>query len=1018
MDAPVETPLESTDHAGQSPNKLPELSRSQTNLHIDGPPPSLKRGKSLRTRPDVVAQQQNDAVPLPPLKDSAGRPELWSRTSSSKMSLFNLFSKPKVEKLRGYAEPGLETPAGPPRANSNSAATLQKPDIAVRVQHADAEQGRVRPTTSRSYTGRGARFIPVKEHLPPLPTDRRPRPFDPPPLFQVWPQARKHGVLEVASVAAEPTLHKSKSRSSGSLFEQANLSSLNIPGNRGSGTTVKTAIRHVASGSISNQSLPEKIIVLTTSGFLLQYANEGPTDRLPERILQLGKDSAAYASDLIPGKHHVLQVAQAVNQHGAMVPTSHSILSRFGIRNQAAKRLSPNFLIVMPGATEMDDWMVAIRREIEVLGGKRVRSDSAASGTVRPKTGDAPKIDLKKTPSQSHRYQVKRDPTKPSIVTSPSTEALEAFPSPQPEEDPDTTTAKAVDTPIESNDADAAIPEIQAAKARPRASSDTPSNSSSTGTSVEQQQLDKLRSSVRASHSTVATSVTAASRTNSMTSTPPSDLSKENSEGPVDANATKVPYRSLSSYTLAKRRSAAPLSLKDAPLPEGTKIGDFLQQRITIAEGAIDSPIVGYASPMPEPNPSPTRNRLSAVNAQSVPNLKVTVDDDSKNGPKTASPLAGTPVERPESFIADLPDPTTWNKVSPSSKSPAMPMPLLLDTAAARAMQKADIISPSYSSPQSRPLRSNSNSFSLPLRAQTNDSTPPRTTKRASGEAEVFSPIPAVTTLTAKVDFASRTTIDSSNIPDRTSSANGSPPNLPIKSPKRTPSARLSLFPTAAAAPPPVVFIQPQRDDLKRSTSATVLQATAQAQANGLRLARPASLQVRSDHAPFLSSVRNSGAPTGQPRVTTVPIRSLKPSRSVATMQTVPSTPSFNLKNTHLAAEATDVPTSLPGQTLLDGIPSRPPSRTRRTPRSRTSLPTLDFGMPLVGLGPPAPPPQAPLPEIPTASRPQSPENATQMRNMATPIGVAICESINEEPERPAATPVPMGLGIQVGGAD
>ncbi|KAF2160785.1 hypothetical protein M409DRAFT_59580 [Zasmidium cellare ATCC 36951] len=1018
MDAPVETHLESTDNAGHAPNKLPELSRSQTNLLVDGPPAAspndLKRGKSLRTRPDVV-RQQSHGLPPTPLKDSAQRPELRSRVSS-KMPLFSLFSKPKVEKLRGYAEPGLESPPGPPRANSNSAATLQKPDIAARVQNADAEQGRVRPTTSRSYTGRGARHMPLKEPLPPLPTDRKLRSFDPPPLFQVWPQSRKSGVLEVSSVTTEPSSHKAKSRTSGGLFEQgSNLSSLNIPGNRGSGTTVKSAIRHAASGSISNQRLPERIFVLTTSGFLLQYASEGPTDRLPERMLQLGKDSAAYASDLIPGRHHVLQIAQTVDTHGTVVSTPHSILSRFGIRNQAAKRLSSNFLIVMPGAQEMDEWMTAIKREIEVLGGKRVRSDSETSKTNRPKTGEPPKIDLKKTPSQSHRYQVKRDPTKPSIVTSPSSEVLEAFPPVQTGQD-DAAAVHSDHTTDVTNEVYTTAAEDQEVKTRPRAPSDTPSNSSSTSMSVEQQQLDKLRNSVRASHSTVATSVAAASRTNSITSTPPSDLPKESSEGARDVAASKVPYRSLSSYTLAKRRSAAPLSLKDTHLPESTKADDALQQKLAALEGTIESPIMGYGSPMTHPNSSPTHNRLTALQAHSVPNLKVTADNDTRRD----SPLAATLEERPESFIADLPDPTTWaNKTSPSHKTATIPMPPLLDTAAARAIHKSDPSSPSYQSPHSRPLRSNSNSFSLPLRAPAVDATPPKANKRASDEPEVFSPIPAVTTLTAKVDIASRTNIDSSHIPARKSSISRSPPRLPAKSPKRSPSARLSLFPTASTAPPPpAIFVQQQTMGLKRSPSSAVVDVTSQAQANGTRLARPTSLQVRSNPAPFLASVRNSGAPTGQPRVTTVPIRSLKPSRSIATMQTVRTTPAFNPNTPKLVEESADLPMTLLGQ-LPETLPANPPPRTRRAPRSRTSLPSIDFGVSLAGLGPPAPPPQAPLPEIPTAvSRPQSPENVIRRQHPMIPIGMAISETIAEEKEKPTAAPASMGLGIQVGGTD
>lgn len=46
-----------------------------------------------------------------------------------------------------------------------------------------------------------------------------------------------------------------------------------------------------------------KIFILVTSGYLLQYASAGSFDRVPEKMMKLGKDSVAFASDAIPGKH-------------------------------------------------------------------------------------------------------------------------------------------------------------------------------------------------------------------------------------------------------------------------------------------------------------------------------------------------------------------------------------------------------------------------------------------------------------------------------------------------------------------------------------------------------------------------------------------------------------------------------------------------------------------------------------------------------------------------------------------
>jgi len=63
--------------------------------------------------------------------------------------------------------------------------------------------------------------------------------------------------------------------------------------------------RHL-SGSISKADWTEKIYVLVTSGYLMQYAAEGPFDRIPEKMLQLSKDSVVFASDAIPGELFVL----------------------------------------------------------------------------------------------------------------------------------------------------------------------------------------------------------------------------------------------------------------------------------------------------------------------------------------------------------------------------------------------------------------------------------------------------------------------------------------------------------------------------------------------------------------------------------------------------------------------------------------------------------------------------------------------------------------------------------------
>lgn len=54
---------------------------------------------------------------------------------------------------------------------------------------------------------------------------------------------------------------------------------------------VKSKHKRQISGSLSKADWIQKIFVLVTSGYLLQYSGEGSFDRLPEKMMQLGKDS-------------------------------------------------------------------------------------------------------------------------------------------------------------------------------------------------------------------------------------------------------------------------------------------------------------------------------------------------------------------------------------------------------------------------------------------------------------------------------------------------------------------------------------------------------------------------------------------------------------------------------------------------------------------------------------------------------------------------------------------------------
>ncbi|EON63650.1 hypothetical protein W97_02878 [Coniosporium apollinis CBS 100218] len=84
--------------------------------------------------------------------------------------------------------------------------------------------------------------------------------------------------------------------------------------------------------------LPTKLYILVTSGCLLQYAGEGPSDRLPEKILQLGKDSAAFAI-----RRNVLEIAASfcAPVNGCAVRVYNDCVERAGTTQQSARKLAP-----------------------------------------------------------------------------------------------------------------------------------------------------------------------------------------------------------------------------------------------------------------------------------------------------------------------------------------------------------------------------------------------------------------------------------------------------------------------------------------------------------------------------------------------------------------------------------------------------------------------------------------------------------------------------------------------------
>lgn len=210
----------------------------------------------------------------------------------------------------------------------------------------------------------------------------------PPPLFQVYPQAIKHGCLPLPAPAS---LAESILRINGSGPKAPAKDTENNDGNQllnpdsfdsnGAIHRKKREPRHQPSSSSGNMNKMEwtqKIYVLATSGYLLQYAGEGKFDRLPEKMMKLGPKSVAFASDAIPGKHWVLQVTQHFDEEATTstvtVDGGRPLFSRFGFR-PLGPRMARTLLLVFDNPEEMHSWLVAVRAEIEARGGKKYVSE-------------------------------------------------------------------------------------------------------------------------------------------------------------------------------------------------------------------------------------------------------------------------------------------------------------------------------------------------------------------------------------------------------------------------------------------------------------------------------------------------------------------------------------------------------------------------------------------------------------------------------------------------------------------
>ena len=375
-------------------------------------PPPNPRIQQTRPRPNDYPSTNGTEGPVP--LQSPGP----VRRQSSKSSLRSLFSRDKSARVAAVAPDNKLTEI---EESQPPTAPIPVPDMPLSPSITSPITEPTTPTTITSPTTPRARAT-LKTSRP-RPAETNPTPskeqygWKPPPLFQAYPQSYKHECLPAPAMSADSIL-----RLHATVGRSATEDSRNGAQDQAKKREQKER-KHLRtlSGTINKVEWTQKIYVLATAGYILQYAGEGKHDRLPESMLQLGPKSVAFASDAIPGKHWVVQVSQ----NSAVDPTAESaepsktkFTSRFGFHRSGPRRLARSFLMVFDNPDSMISWLMAIRSEIESRGGPKFTTE---------KHSDDDEVPHQLRSKSSVRQMVKKDPHRISSL----------FLQPQPLQPPD-----------------------------------------------------------------------------------------------------------------------------------------------------------------------------------------------------------------------------------------------------------------------------------------------------------------------------------------------------------------------------------------------------------------------------------------------------------------------------------------------------------------------------------------------------------------------------------------------------
>ena len=821
----------------------------------------------------------------------------------SKMTLFDLFSKPKVERARAIHEPVLEP-------------LSERSETPVHFYRHQETPRQPEPTTMYRPSSRSSSRTPSLRSGPSK-VDRTPAEWNPPPLFQAYPQAIKHGALDGTNLSAETVLQASN------RYQET----IAVPGaimllREDKVTQQSEAARYDQkrfSAAIDFLDISEKIFVLTTTCRILQYSGKGNHDRLPERSLQLCNSSAAFACDLIPGKHWVLQIVQSTGKDSTpVVKQNRSILSRLKVATTSSRKNVTSMLMIFNSPENMDGWLKVLRKSIEQMGGKKIEPDPDPRPEKRHDEANPP------ANMPSHRYQVQRDPRQPQPlkpenrpVSSKSGRSanfqlpMELPPPLQFQPSLELTTF----SPSTDSPQMATVDRSTRASRVSHATSIEVSSVATSTLSSDQIRLDQQHDSSR--QSLISTRTSRTSETEAVTmptsrgSSSPTSPQKESFTEP-DTQRSPAGLKSFALSTIPGQKSRR-TSTQAQPMPRISP--QWTQKEIVIPPG------YQRIEEVPSPNPTVSESPASYVqDPQPKP-----VEDVSLRISTTES------LERPGSFAVESEDGNTSTRPT----STIGQLPNLSQRSLNRFEQRTEPPRKLFMKP-------------IPVKPSEPHSTPPR---RASGNPETlrsnnFTPGQARTTDTivsrqhvsfpatpgVTASFQSREKIGFGPTPVRTSFSRP----LTLRNSHGPPANTNTTILTTESSP----------------TFGTKSSPTQPSPTTAKALRRPTSMQIRSDPAPFLSSRQ----PQSRSRV------SVRSSSASPIPLTLLASPTATQPSLHSSLFVASLVPSHPDSVAPPPIPPMNPNRP--AVRSRTSIATVIAP----GMPPPAhPPPNIPLPKLPTS---------------------------------------------------